>query len=68
MKNERFNDKVKAEGVSVTNLLSVEQGTVIHATRDFEALNFKEILEQHKVGQLKHFIQHIQRRRMETNS
>jgi hypothetical protein len=48
MKNERFNDKVKAEGVSVANLLSVEQGTVIHATRDFDALNFKEILEQHK--------------------
>ena len=59
MWSERFNDKVKAEGVSVANYssLSVEQGTVIHATRDFKALNFKEILEQHKVEQPERFIQ-----------
>jgi hypothetical protein len=57
--SERFNDKVKAEGVSVANYssLHVEQGTVIHATRDFKALNFKEILEQHKVEQPERFIQ-----------
>ena len=59
MWSERFNDKVKAEGVSVANYASlrVEKGTVIHATRDFKALNFKEILEQHKVEQPERFIQ-----------
>jgi hypothetical protein len=59
MWSERFNDKVKAEGVSVANYTSlrVEQGTIIHATRDFKALNFKEILEQHKVEQPDRFIQ-----------
>jgi hypothetical protein len=59
MWSERFNDKVKAEGVSVANYTSlhVEQGTVIHTTRDFKALNFKEILEQHMVEQPDRFIQ-----------
>jgi hypothetical protein len=39
---ERFDDKTKAEGVSVANYssLKVERGTVIHATRDFKPLNF----------------------------
>lgn len=49
--SERFNDKVRAEGISVNDYASlwVERGTIIHATRDFKALNFKEILEQHMV-------------------
>jgi hypothetical protein len=51
MWSERFNDKVRAEGVSVTDyvILQVERGTIIHATRDFKALNFKEILKQRLV-------------------
>ncbi len=48
---ERLDDRVRAEGIAVTDYtkLFVEQGTIIHATRDFKPLNFKEILEQHKV-------------------
>ena len=46
--SERFNDKVRAEGVSVSDYTSlrVERGTIIHATRDFKAISFKEILDQ----------------------
>ena len=46
--SERFDDKIRAEGVSVKDYatLLVERGTIIHATRDCKALNFKEILEQ----------------------
>ena len=49
--SERFEDKVRAEGVSIDEYiaLSVEQGTVIHATKDFKALNFKEILQKHLI-------------------
>jgi hypothetical protein len=59
MWRERFNDRSRAEGISVANYASlrVEQGTVIHATRDFKALNFKEILEQHMVERPDRFIQ-----------
>ena len=51
MWSERFDDKTKAEGVSIADYtsLKVEQGTIIHATKDFKALNFKEILEQRLV-------------------
>ena len=47
---ERVDDKVRAEGIAVQDYSSlfVDKGTVIHATRDFKALNFKEILEQHQ--------------------
>lgn len=57
--SERFNDKVRAEGVSVSDYasLSVERGTIIHATRDFKALSFKEILEQHMVEDLDRVVQ-----------
>lgn len=57
--SERFNDKVRAEGVSVSDYasLSVERGTIIHATRDFKALNFKEILEQHMVEDIDRVVQ-----------
>ena len=56
---ERFNDKVRAEGVSVSDytILHVERGTIIHATRDFKALNFKEILKQQLVEEPDRFIQ-----------
>lgn len=51
MWSERFDDKVRAEGISVTeyNSLRIERGTVIHATKDFRALSLREILEQHLV-------------------
>ena len=48
---ERIDDKVRAEGIANRDysILFVEKGTVIFATRDFKPLNFKEILDQHKV-------------------
>ena len=57
--SERFNDKVRAEGVSMSDYVSlrVERGTIIHATRDFKALSFKEILEQHLVEDIDRFVQ-----------
>jgi hypothetical protein len=56
--SNRFNDKQRAEGISITNYtaLRVEKGTVIHATKDFKALNFKEILEEHMVENPERFI------------
>jgi hypothetical protein len=57
--SERFNDKVRAEGVSVSDYTSlhVERGTIIHATRDFKALNFKEILDQNVAENLDRVVQ-----------
>ena len=57
--SERFDDKVRAEGVSVNDYtsLDLERGTIIHATRDFNALNFKEILERHMVEDPDRFVQ-----------
>ena len=44
--SERFDDRVRAEGVSVNDyaILDVEKGTIIHATKDFKILNLKQIL------------------------
>jgi len=55
---ERVDDKVRAEGVAIADYcdLFVEKGTVIHATRNFKALNFKDILEQHQVENAERFI------------
>ena len=55
---ERVDDKVRAEGVSTADYcdLYVEKGTIIHATRDFKALNFKEILKQHQVENVERVI------------
>ena len=57
--SERFNDKTRAEDVSLKNYASlhVEQGHVIHATRDYKALNFKEILDQNMIENSVKFIQ-----------
>lgn len=57
--NERYNDKVRAEGISVNDyeILRVERGTIIHATRDFKALNFREILQQNMVEDPERFVQ-----------
>jgi len=48
---ERFDDKVRAEGIALKDYdqLFIGKGTIIHATRDFKALNFQEILEKHKI-------------------
>ena len=56
---ERVDDRVRAEGIAITDYSSlfVEQGTIIHATRDFKVLNFKDILEKHKVENAERFIQ-----------
>jgi len=55
---ERFDDKVKAEGIAIQDYFSlfVDRGTVIHATRDFKALIFKEILEQHQIENAARYI------------
>jgi len=55
---ERVDDKLRAEGMAAADYcdLFVEKGTVIHATRDFKALNFKEILEQHQVANADRYI------------
>ena len=55
---ERVDDKIRAEGVAAADYcdLFVEKGTIIHATRNFKALNFKEILEQHQVANADRFI------------
>jgi hypothetical protein len=56
--SERFDDRVRAEGVSVNDyaILDVEKGTVIHATKDFKILNLKQILEKHMVENPERYI------------
>ncbi len=56
---ERMDDKVRAEGIATQDYLSlfVDRGTVIHATKDYKALNFREILEQHQILEIERFIQ-----------
>ena len=55
---ERVDDKVRAEGIATGDYskLFVEKGTIIHATRDFKALSFKEILEQNQIANAERFI------------
>jgi len=57
--SERYDDKLRAEGISVSDYasLGIERGTIIHATRDFKALNFKEILEQNMVENIDRVVQ-----------
>ncbi|MFQ6063885.1 MAG: hypothetical protein ACE5L6_00235 [Candidatus Bathyarchaeia archaeon] len=45
----RIDDRVRAEGIASEDydLLFVDKGTVIVATRDYKPPNFREILEQH---------------------
>jgi hypothetical protein len=49
---ERIDDKVRAEGIANRDysMLFVEKGLVIFATKDFKALNFREILTCHKLS------------------
>jgi hypothetical protein len=55
---ERVDDRVRAEGIAMADYcdLFVEKGTIIHATRDFKALNFKEILEKHQITRVDRFV------------
>ena len=55
---ERVDDKVRAEGIAIEDYskLFVEKGTIIHATRAFKALNFREILEQNQIANADKFI------------
>jgi hypothetical protein len=55
---ERLDDKVRAEGIAVNDYsdLFIDKGTVIHATRDFKSLNFKEILEEHEILNAERYI------------
>jgi hypothetical protein len=55
---ERLDDKVRAEGIATNDYtkLFVEKGTIIHATRSFKALSFKEILKQNQVENSDRFI------------
>jgi hypothetical protein len=57
--SERLNDHIRAEDISIATYesLGVERGTIIHATRDFKPLNFKEILETHLVENPDRYIQ-----------
>lgn len=59
MWSERFDDRVRAEGVSVNDyaILDVEKGTIIHATKDFKILTLKQILEKHKIEKPHLYIQ-----------
>jgi hypothetical protein len=56
--HERLDDKVRAEGIASGDYskLFVEKGTIIHATRKFKPLSFKEILEQNQVENSDRFI------------
>jgi hypothetical protein len=47
----RIDDKVRAEGIANQSfsLLAVERGTIIVATRDFKALNLKDVLRSHNI-------------------
>jgi hypothetical protein len=56
--SERLNDKVRAEDISSSTYdsLRVERGTIIHATRDYKPLNFKDILEENKIENPQDFI------------
>jgi len=51
MWHEQFNDKIRAEGVSVADYerLKISRGTVLHATRSCETPEFKDILKENLV-------------------
>jgi len=55
---ERVDDRVRAEGIACDDYSSlfIDKGTIIHATRDFKALNFKDILKQHEVAEPERYI------------
>jgi len=46
---ERIDDKLKAEGIANKDfeMLFVDRGTIIMATRDYKPLDFRQLLQQH---------------------
>ncbi|MEM2969250.1 MAG: hypothetical protein QXJ76_08135 [Candidatus Bathyarchaeia archaeon] len=56
--SERLDDKVRAEGIATTDYcnLFVERGLIIHATKDYKALSFREILEQHQIANADRYV------------
>jgi len=56
--HDRVDDKVRAEGIASGDYsrLFVEKGTIIHATRKFKVLSFKEILEKNQVENSERFV------------
>jgi hypothetical protein len=59
MWQEQFNDKVRAEGISVADYerLKISRGTVLHATRSCETPEFKDILEENLIDNPNRYIQ-----------
>ena len=57
--SERYDDRVRAEGVSVNDyaILDIEKGTIIHATKDFKILSLKQILEKHQINNPERYVQ-----------
>ena len=55
---ERMDDKVRAEGIAAGEYSKLfdDKGTIIHATRNYRALSFKEILEQNQVANAERFV------------
>ena len=55
---ERIDDRARAEGIANHDYsgLFVDKGTVIVATRDYKPLNFREILEMHKLFDVGKFV------------
>ena len=56
--HDKIDDKIRAEGIAVDdyNQLFIEKGTIIHATRDYKDLKFKEILYQHKIFDIERYM------------
>ena len=63
---DRIDDRVRAEGISNEDydMLFVDQGTVIVATRNYEPPDFRDILDRHlkdkKPGKIKKIKQSIE--------
>jgi len=47
--SNKYEDDIKAEGVSTNNYpkLFVDRGEIIHATREYKQVSFSDILEEH---------------------
>lgn len=56
--SERVDDKVRAEGIAVNDYSSlfIDRGTIIHATRDFKVLNFRDILKEYEIVNAERYI------------
>jgi hypothetical protein len=50
----KFDDEIVAEGISLRDysLLDVDKGEIIHASRDYKPLKFREILEKNLGGEV----------------